>query len=198
MSGPYDGWCSSHVCVTAAVAALGLDPAHRAHLRAAQHEDGRWTGHWWDDDEYATACATAVLATDTAPASYDAALRGARWAAARIDADGAVCSAAHGGPSAFATALALSAVAKVLACEDDETHPLLRPALERAANWLCEAQRADGSFAPSARLRVPAPSAVDPLASPETTLTYLDRDATFTTAAVYAALVAARRLSFPA
>jgi hypothetical protein len=39
---------------------------------------------------------------------------------------------------------------------------------------------------------VPAPSAVDPLASPATTLTYLDLNAVFTTATVVAALASAR------
>lgn len=191
MAGPYDGWCAPHTCVTAAVAALGLDPAHRAYLRAAQQPDGRWTGHWWDDDEYATACATEVLAADESPASHDAARRGACWAAGRIGADGAVCSVAHGGPSAYATALALSTIVAVVTRDGASAHPTLWSALARAAAWLRATQRPDGSFAPSARLRVPAPSAIDPLASPETTLTYLDRDATFTTATVYSALVSA-------
>ena len=61
-------------------------------------------------------------------------------------------------------------------------------AIARAVRWLLDVQGADGSFPASSRLRVPAPSALDPLADPATTITYLDHARVFTTATVLSAL----------
>jgi hypothetical protein len=101
------------------------------------------------------------------------------------------------GDSGFATALAVARVAVAVGeagCEAAAAADAVgaRVAMTRAARWLLGAQDASGAFAPSARLRVPAPSAVDPLASPATTLTYLDLNAVFTTATVAAALASVR------
>jgi hypothetical protein len=81
----------------------------------------------------------------------------------------------------FATALSLHAV---LAGDGEGRH---ERTASRAVRWLLSQQRDDGSWAPSARLRVPAPSERDPVASPGTTLTYIDDEALFTTATVLAA-----------
>jgi hypothetical protein len=177
MPGPYDGWCGRHVCVTAAAAVLDLGSAPLEFLRRAQRTDGSWTGHWWDDDEYATARAVEALAASGDRAGV---ARAVRWAQDRVGSDGAVSSVAHGGPSPFAAALTLSALIAGGAPQSG--------ARARVAGWLRSEQRADGSWEASARLRVPAPEQPDPLASPETTLTYLDDDAVFTTATVLAAL----------
>ncbi|HJV09514.1 MAG TPA: prenyltransferase/squalene oxidase repeat-containing protein, partial [Acidimicrobiales bacterium] len=184
MEGSYAGWCGTHTCVTAAAAVLDLDPRMPEFLVQAQRPDGSWAGHWWDDDEYTTARAIEALVPDVDHA--DAVMRATAWAAARISDNGAVRSVAHGGDSPFATALALQAVV------GGQRHDGARDgAAARATQWLVANQRADGSWAPSARLRVPAPAVIDPLDSPETTLTYIDDDAVFTTATVLAALSAA-------
>jgi squalene-hopene/tetraprenyl-beta-curcumene cyclase len=180
MPGPYDGWCGTHLCVTAAAAVLGLTPAPLEFLRRAQRGDGSWSGYWWDDDEYATARAVEALSASGYRACVAAAVR---WAESRIGADGAVRSVAHGGSSPFATALALSTLVAGGASR--------RGARARAASWLRSQQRADGSWEPSARLRIPAPDQRDPLASPETTFNYLDDHAVFTTATVLAGLAQA-------
>jgi hypothetical protein len=177
MPGPYEGWCGTHVCVTAAAAALDLGPGPLEFLRRAQRRDGSWTGYWWDDDEYATARAVEALAASGDRASVAGAVR---WAESRIGADGSVQSIAHGRSSPFATALALRALIVGGAPG--------RGARARATSWLLSEQRADGSWEPSARLRIPAPDQRDPLVSPETTFSYLDDDAIFTTATVLAAL----------
>jgi hypothetical protein len=106
--------------------------------------------------------------------------RAVRWADSRIGADGAAQSLAQGGPSPFATALALIALAAGGAPR--------RGARERAANWLLSQQRADGSWEPSAQLRIPAPNQRDPVAAPHTTSNYVDDLGVFTTATVLAAL----------
>lgn len=178
--GPCDGWSTAHVCVTAAAAALDLGHAPLGFLRDVQREDGSWTGYWWEDDEYATALAVEGLVASGDRTSVAGAVR---WAESRIGSDGAVRSVAHGRVSPFATALALSAL--VLG----GASPRLGRA--RATSWLLSEQRADGSWEPSARLRIPAPEHRDPLASPDTTRTYLDDHAVITTATVLAALAQA-------
>ena len=180
MPGPYDGWCATHVCVTAAAALLELDHAMVSFLLGAQRSDGAWSAHWWDDDSYATLRAVEVL---DARGEIDAVGRARRWTEETIGADGAVSSSVDGRPSAFATALAASTL-RIAAGGESPRH-------ERAVAWLLSRQRADGSWSPSARLRVPAPDQTDPLASPATTLTYLDDEALFTTATVLAALAGA-------
>jgi hypothetical protein len=175
--GPHEGWRVAHVCVTAAAAALNLGPAPLEFLRRAQRRDGSWTGHWWHDDEYATARAVQALAMSGDRASVASAVR---WATLRIGGDGAVLSVAQSAPSPFATALALSALVIGGAPR--------RGARARATSWLLSEQRTDGSWEPSARLRIPAPDERDPLVDPDTTLNYLDGQAVFTTATVIAAL----------
>jgi hypothetical protein len=177
LPGPYDGWCAAHVCVTAAAASLDLGRTPLEFLRRAQDDAGSWSGYWWHDDEYATAMAVHAL---SAAEDHASVARAVRWAKSRIGADGAVQSLAHGGPSPFATALALSALAAGGAP---------RPgARARAVNWLLSHQRTDGSWEPSAQLRIPAPNQRDPVATPHATSNYVDDFAVFTTATVLAAL----------
>lgn len=187
MDGSYAGWCSPHTCVTAAAAVLEIVPATTAYLIAAQAPDGSWAGHWWDDDEYTTARAVEALAGSS---THAAAVGDAvAWCSDRIGPDGAVWSAAHGGPSPFATALALHAI-RIGGSPPDRAR--WGPSAERAERWLLSHQLDDGSWEPSARLRVPAPKAPDPDAAPELTLSYVDDEAAFTTATVLAALSASR------
>lgn len=187
MDGSYAGWCAPHTCVTAAAAALKIVPAMTSYVRASQLPDGSWAGHWWDDDEYATARAVEALVGSTAHAA--AVGVAVAWCSDRIGPDGAVCSAAHGGPSPFATALALHAI-RVGGSPSDKAR--WGPSAERAERWLLSRQLDDGSWEPSARLRVPPPAAPDPKATPELTLSYVDDEAGFTTATVLAALSAGR------
>jgi hypothetical protein len=195
---PYEtvaGWCAAHTCVTAAAAGLGVPAAaglglpvaaHMASfLEGVQRADGSWAGYWWDDDEYTTARAAEALAPH---ARYRVAVaRAVTWAAGRIGAAGGVWSPPSGDLSPFATSLALQVVLSSPAPD-----PVAAAAAVRAVRWLVEGQREDGSWVPSARLRIPEPGAVDPLGSPGTTGTYVDGKGLFTTATVLTALCAAR------
>lgn len=171
MDGSYSGWTAPHTCVTAAAATLNLSPVLLAHLRQAQRADGSWTGHWWHDDEYATAFAVEALA---AAGDVERVRAAVAWCASRAaDGDDA---------SAFADALALKGMVNGRAAAG------LADAAHRAARWLAAHQLQDGSWPPSARLRVPPPDAADPGDGPERTLTYVDDGALFTTATALSAL----------
>ncbi len=170
LPGPYDGWCATHVCVTAAAAVLDLGDATRPYLRAAQGDDGSWAGYWWDDDEYTTALAVEALVGEPA------AERGAAWAATRV-----------GERPAFPLGLALLTLAGSPGSSPASA------AKSQAIGRLLETQRADGSWPPSARLRIPRPDSVDPLA--KGAVHFIDDEALFTTATVLEAL---RRSARPA
>jgi hypothetical protein len=144
---PFAGWLQSHACVSAAGANLqSQGPALRQYLLQRQRTDGSWPAYWWFDDEYATAEAVAALAGHGEGA--DAVARATDWALARE------ASVAAGG--AFALALWL----RILALSD---HSSTRDAaLARGIRSLAERQRPDGSWPPSARLRVPRPDAMLP------------------------------------
>jgi Prenyltransferase and squalene oxidase repeat len=200
--GSYDGWCTAHTCVTAAAAVLDLDGPAR-YLPRAQNADGSWTGYWWDDDEYATCRAVEALAPRGGTGA--AVARGVAWSAGRIGGDGAVQSAAHAGPSPFATALALhtlrlgagtappgagtgphGAARRRHGAGTPPLDPAAAAAADRAERWLLANQLADGSWEPSARLRIPAPAP----AAAQPAWTYVDEDGLFTSATVLAALCA--------
>ncbi|GIF10095.1 terpene cyclase/mutase family protein [Actinoplanes teichomyceticus] len=152
----WDGWCGGHVCVTAAVAGLAGLP-RREHvvngLLRAQRPTGEWPAYWWIDPELSTALAVESLAT--VPGTEPARAAAARWAAGRIGADGAVTTHLHPEGSPFATALALRAVAQGEPGFGDAQ-------IRAAAGWLTRHQRPDGSWTPSARLRMVLPWETDP------------------------------------
>ncbi len=150
------GWCGGHVCVTAAVAGLADLPERDrvvAGLLDAQRPTGEWPAYWWIDPEMSTALAVESLLS--VPGTEPARAAAARWAAGRIGADGAVTNQLHPEGSPFATALALRTVA---AGEPG----IADPAIRAATGWLESQQRPDGSWTPSARLRMVLPWETDP------------------------------------
>jgi hypothetical protein len=182
IGGSYDGYRAPHTCITAAAAVLGLGDTTLSYLRGIQNTDGSWSSYWWQDDEYATAWAVEALASSTTHRSAVAAA--VAWGAHRVSWDGAVRTEADGEPSAFATALALYAIRTTRAGDDSG------PAAERALRWLLEHQLENGSWEPSARLRVPAPSVHHPWESPELIMHYNRDCGVWTTATVILALAA--------
>lgn len=186
----FAGWCGPHTCVTAAGAAL---PAFRdracAYLRTVQNADGSWKSYWWCDPEYATALAAEALAAGREAGDVERVRRAVRWAAQQSDEDGVVRTRLHPEGSAFATAWRI----RTLNLCPDVTG--VRSAMEKAVACLLDLQRTDGSWPPSATLRVPSPDVTDPDTYEEWTLRgriegsiVMDERALFTTATALAAL----------
>jgi squalene-hopene/tetraprenyl-beta-curcumene cyclase len=188
---PMSGWCAVHACVTAVAASVAeTAPAAIGYLLAHQRPDGSWPAYWWHDPEYTVAHAAEALAADPHPGSQQAAASAARWALGRLSPLGAILTPAYPQGSPFATALALRAAIAGGG----------RKAADAAIGWLCRHVRLDGSWEPSAVLRVPHPYDLDPDRPGGTDwvpggrkegAVVLDRTAVFTTATVVAALARA-------
>ena len=182
-----------HVCVTAAAAGLDFTRDSLApFLIGAQREDGSWRGFWWSDRAYATGLAAAALKRCALPEALAAAASAGRWARSRLAGSGAVVSRATGAPSPFATAAALPAVlaaAPIEAMLPAATIEWIEPTLR----WLLAAQRVDGSWQPSALLRIPPSDAADARDALARGFTGRDEEAVFTTATVLRSLEAVRR-----
>jgi hypothetical protein len=184
----FAGWCGPHACVTAAGAGLRSLPG-REHalewLRAAQRPDGDWRAYWWASPHYATTLAAEALDDVDAPGDKARVGRAVQWATAEVDRWGSA------GAQSFDEALALRTL-------------LLSPGTPPQSGLLAEAltaaQLADGSWQPSARLRIPPPQVEDPDAYPGWTeggrgggSVQVDQRACFTTATVLHALCAVER-----
>ena len=195
----FNGWCAPHTCVTAAAAGLLRIPARNRlldYLRQKQCQDGGWAGYWWYDREYTSALAAEALATGGLPADINRVQSAVQWAALRIEQNGAVSSPIEPLGSVFATAWCL----RVLALAEDH-HSVAEP-LKHGVQWLIQCQKPDGSWQPSARLRVPPPDLIDPesykgwrfngVGEGSIGTIVLDQQGIFTTATVLEALATVR------
>lgn len=137
----FEGWTTSHACVTAAAAWLPEIVRLAGvfgFLSRAQDSLGFWTGYWWADREYATACAIESLSRFGT--GQDLVERALGWLTGRPN----PCSP-------FALALRVLGVAKAG-----------RAFCETSLKELLDLQLADGSWPASARLRIPPPNLKDP------------------------------------
>jgi hypothetical protein len=188
-----EGWRSTHLCVTAtathALALHGLAGDERLRdaigtLQDAQGDDGLWTSYWWPGSSYATAQTLRALAAARG-LTHDAWRRAVDGLLGQQHPDGGFGDG--GGEShAFPTAQSLTAL-------------LTRPdrrcdgAVDAAARWLVEAQRA-GHWASTPILRIPRPMISNPEAESfkedalGTGVIVRDQHGVFTAAAVVAAL----------
>jgi hypothetical protein len=135
------GWIASHICVTGPAAWLpvvrSLGTVQQFLIRT-QQKAGFWRAYWWADDEYATAHAVESL---TATCRFDEAVRrGAAWLRDKCH--------SH---SPFSLALRVLGIAKAG-----------EPGFEPTLKELLALQKEDGSWSPSARLRIPAPFLKEP------------------------------------
>lgn len=158
------GWTQSHPCVSALAYFLlewadadGTTPARQrleTYLAQTRRPDDGWPSYWWTSGLYATTYALKGYWQHHAP-DYRT-----RPVLAALLADQHPTGAfgdGFGAESPFYTALVLDALA---------SHPAAwayaRYRAERAARWLLGQQYADGSFAPTAALRIPAPDVREP------------------------------------
>ncbi|QLE40178.1 hypothetical protein FD723_06735 [Nostoc sp. C052] len=149
-----EGWCGSHICVSAALAAL---PEVRDqlldYLHSTQNSEGSWSAYWWHDLEYSTALAAEALAVSDD--SSEAIANAVQWALQRLSPTGFIATNDHPLGSPFATAWGLRLL---LLGKPEQTEA----AIAAVIRWLLTQQQLDGSWESSARLRVPFPDDLDP------------------------------------
>ena len=186
----FGGWTAASPSVTAAVAAVAPDLSAPlvAALRRGQRDDGSWVDLWWPDPAHPTSLAAEVL---LAAGHGDAALAAARWSAGAPGADGAFELAARLRLLVLGLGLGMRLG---LGLDDGPWRSLV----SQAASQLIDSQDPDGSWAPSARLRVPDPDDAQPWthdgAAPGAavlTSTWVDEERAVSTACAVSALVLA-------
>jgi hypothetical protein len=151
----FAGWCGSHTCVSAAIAAL---PEYRFqlqdYLRSTQQNDGSWLAYWWQDPEYVTALAAEAIAA--CHPNSDCITNAVAWGMNRLNSQGFVATSDRPSGSPFATAWCL----RLLILRRQDT--AVRAAITKATNWLLAQQQPNGSWISSARLQVPLPDDLNP------------------------------------
>lgn len=151
----FEGWCGSHTCVSAAIAAL---PEYRFqlqdYLQLTQQNDGSWLAYWWQDPEYATALAAEAIAA-CYPDS-DCITSAVAWGMNRLSSQGFVATSDNPSGSPFATAWCL----RLLTLRGQDT--AVQAAIAKATDWLLAQQQPNGSWISSARLLVPLPDDLNP------------------------------------
>ena len=153
----FAGWCSSHTCVSAAIAAL---PEYRSqlmgYLYSTQESDGSWLPYWWHDPEYATALAAEAIDLNNPDEKHLAVNQALTWAIKRLEGQGFASTSHRPSGSPFATAWCLRLLLL------GKSYLIVREPIEKATKWLVQQQQADGSWVSSARLRVPLPEDLNP------------------------------------
>ena len=211
----FSGWLQEHVCVTANAANLkGLNSAVSDYLERTQFKEGRWSGYWWFGDAYVTSLAVTGLVRRRA---YNAAVAEAlRWSSIQVlkgERGRTRQIARHSIDCAFE----LAAHVRMLAIASGQGNRQLAPAIAHGLRQLIDTQQPDGSWKPSAALRIPPPGSLQldpsaswrrwsPSSSPNsltedaiikhtTGIFSLDNAAIYSTAGVLSALAAAQHLS---
>jgi squalene cyclase len=149
----FEGWCGTHTCVTAAAGGLQEFRGHDSvlnYLRLRQSADGSWDGYWWCDREYTTSLAVEALATSVTGEDIEQIEKAVQWVLTSTTA------AQRSGDPPFVIALRVLILARA---RDKQG---VRTTLEGLVNELLRAQLADGSWPPSARLRIPPPHVTRP------------------------------------
>ncbi|MFN6535642.1 MAG: prenyltransferase/squalene oxidase repeat-containing protein [Nostoc sp. EkiNYC01] len=151
----FAGWCGSHTCVSAAIAAL---PEYRFqlqdYLRSTQQNDGSWLAYWWQDPEYVTALAAEAIAA--CYPNSDCITNAVAWGMNRLNSQGFVATSDNPSGSPFATAWCL----RLLTLRRQDTP--VQAAIAKVTNWLLAQQQPNGSWISSARLQVPLPDDLNP------------------------------------
>ena len=155
----FAGWCGSHPCVTAIAAGLagfGGRSGALEYLRQSQRGDGTWVGYWWCDHEFTSSLVVEALATSPDVRDRARIDRTVAWAANRLTEQSRVGLVSTARRSAFCEASCLRILAK------GGNKSRLSSLMELSLARLCATQHPDGSWLPSARLRIPPPGVTDP------------------------------------
>ena len=188
----HQGWLQAHNCVTAAAAGLKwLKNLTIPYLVEKQQENGCWKGYWWYDEEYATGLATEAIAHSQIEARNRIIERANSWVTSKLQSEGIISNKFFINGSPFATALGL----RVLLFS--ERNKMNTELLEKGISWLLKQQLSNGSWPPSAILRVPLPGVTDPCQHSEWDIGIkqpwgelcLDQNGLFSTATVLKTLV---------
>ena len=154
----FAGWSSGHTCVSALAAGV-LDEADSLrtarYLREMQGADGTWHSYWWCHREYATALAAVALERSSDPADRER----IRRAAEGLSGPGPIPAP----PLAYAqvdTPFQIALRIRVMVRSPDGVR--MRPLVLASLADLMRRQEGDGSWEPSATLRIPPPGVVDP------------------------------------
>lgn len=141
----FTAWCHPHTCVTAAAASLSeLREIVVPYLLAKQQVNGSWSSYWWFADEYSTALALTVVEDPERRA------RAVYWAQKRL---------VNLLNSDQAEEFAIAWCVKLLSTYNNTS------TLEtcwQGVDFLLQHQCHDGSWQPSAKLRVPRPDNFNP------------------------------------
>lgn len=144
----FNGWQTTHYCVTGAYALAGKQYAID-YLLAHQNPEGFWYSYWWSGPEYGTALSIEALFNKNAIKYEQAIQLSVKWALgqAQKELDNLV-------PNDFKIALLL----RIILCSANKTNYDL---LKTMVNHLLHTQQASGSWSPSAELRIPTPEEID-------------------------------------
>lgn len=192
--GTVTGWMEPHVCVTAAAAGIpGFGTPLIPWLVKQQQTEGFWEGYWWSDPEYCTAVAVEAVAMHGYPENSTNICHAQEWIRSSLGSRDCITNPDFPEGSPFATSLALRVLLAGQSFPEDEGN------CRNLLAWLLEHQRADGSWQPSARLRVPdaAISGPDKLRDRidrrdhQWEVSSIDQHAVFSTATVLDALIKA-------
>ncbi len=159
----YDGWTSSHNCVSAlAFYLLSRKSKTKSNIelleKYLQSEVGKdylWDSYWWTSGVYASSCICQALSFfkgNSIGVLVDETLK----ALSKNQSDEGYFIDGLGKPCAFYTALALSAY-----CSSHHYYSKYREHAKKAVKWLLKTQYVDGSYCSSFILQIPMPHIID-------------------------------------
>jgi len=201
-----EGWCSSHLCVTAAALQVLLELGQTVEGRevrsaidfilSRQHPEGYWESYWWDGRIYGTANSIMALIQADKTHFIEPIEKAIHWLLDVQQQDGGWNNGIESESKPFHTGLALQALI-------DFDAGALHVPIEKGMQWLLSNQLTDGTWMSYPILRVPEPDCLRPWEKTDwrrspvgTGILVEDHNRLFTTGTVLAALAAYQRFVY--